>query len=350
MSADSDDTLSKVKALAITVGRSASTASDLDGSTAKGQSSASEAKSKDKNDLVISEMTSPTVPHQHTTIAELAQKPTVDLEKIAVGMYPSYVLETSREPLSLNTFYHSVKKIHDVLNEEFNDFPIHVKYCLGSENYSLFFQDDNSSFDHLQQLLTNEPEFRSERQEFLAEENEKHRLPRFTNHKLDPWSHVTYAVDGFAQIHVSYEHFTPLQLFNITPGDHYYQRILPFLKETGKKRNLKRVLNGAIGGAVLGGYFTSGIIGSALIGVACSLTNLGYDLIKNPIYGTTVDCEAVLDSSVPKEHLPELTGHLEGFIQALNQDCSFPYRRDSTIATEMREYMRSKAAQAKKRK
>ncbi|MDP3734115.1 MAG: hypothetical protein Q8R37_02710 [Nanoarchaeota archaeon] len=352
MSKEEDDNgiTSKIKALAITVGRSvAPPISDIKDEQATAQSASSDS----KKEMVVSDAQPPAVVHDYKTDTALGKQQRLDLEKIAVGMYLSYVLQTSRDPLSLNSFYDSAERIHNALHTEFQDVPIKVQYCLALSGYTTIFQDNDSSFTHLQQLLTNNPEFRSEKQEFLAEENEKHRTPRFNKSPLEPWSHVTYTVDGFAHVHVSYEDFSPLQLFNIVPGNKL-QKLYSFYKYTDGKRNLRKAINGGIVGGAVGtvwGYVTSFSLTTALLsGLGGGMVNVSRDLLQNPIYGTAVDFESAIDSSVPKEEQTVLTGHLENFVQTITEECRFQYKRDSTIAIQMREYMRTKAAEAKKRR
>lgn len=291
--------------------------------------------------------------HNKPETKDYLEQEELDLETIAVGIYNSYVLQTSREALTLHSFYSSIKMIHDALKVEFKAMPIKVQYCLASEDYSMIFQDGNSTFDHLEQLLTHKSDLKSEEQQLLTDDVKHYILPRFNNHKLEPWSHVTYTIDGFAHVHLSYENFTPVQLFKIIPPGSLYKKLSAFYNLSDGKRSIKKtfkggVYGGALGGAI-GGYLGSFSISYALLAsFVGGAVNLGRDFMKNPVNCTTVDCELVIKSSISKDDRAALTEHLEGFIQTLNDECGFHYKRNSAIAAQMREYMKEKAAEAKK--
>ena len=266
------------------------------------------------------------------------------LKKIAIGMYPSFVLAPSREPFRLNSFYQSVKVIHDALESKFSN-PPSVNFVLASSDYSRILQEENVLFKDLEELLT-EREEKSGIEESVRGES---RGARFQDYKLEPGSHVTYKIDNFAHIHVNYEKYNPYKLLQMIPGDGLHERLKIFFEKEGNIKKKELIKSGVLGLAtgIVTAYLGSfNIIYALIAGVGSSVAKLSFDLASNPIYCATIDCELTIDSTIPIEDRPQMAGRLESFIETMNGLCSFQYIRDSRISDALRMHVRDKAAAA----
>ena len=271
-----------------------------------------------------------TTDSQKEASKEIAKAAEKELENLAIGMYPSYVLSKSMKPEKMGPFYDSNKRVYESLTQNFKDV-VKISYHLFSEDERKVFQGENEDFESLACLL----------------EDDNGDLKPGYNVELKPWSHVEYRIDGLVHINVSYEeHSNPIELYELARGRRFSEKVTNFIKENERKRDLKQVLVGGITGAFTGAAFFSGLWSALIFGVGGSVANLGVDLLRNPVFYTTVECELEINSKIPIENRSSFNGYFDEFMRALDEECLHSYNRDSNRARLMREYIKKKAKAA----